>query len=77
MSLASTTAELSDILSKGRGPIPLGSRAAWIEIQRSNEECRKFLDLYKYGGLAGKNDKAKTNLNKQKELPSGKGLDCM
>ena len=64
VNLAATTAQLSEILCKGRGPIPLGSRAAWLEIQRSNEQCRQFLDQVKYGQLPRKRDKMKNNLNK-------------
>lgn len=65
--LSATSAELADILCKGRGTIPLGSRAAWLEIQRSNAECRKYLDQVKYGQLPGKKDTAKVNLNKMRK----------
>ena len=65
--LAASSAELSDILCNGRGLIPLGSREAWLEIQRSNPECRKYLDQVKYGQLPGKKELAKTNLNKMRK----------
>ena len=65
--LGASSAELSEILCRGRGSIPIGSRAAWLEIQRSNEECRKYLDQVKYGGLPGKKDSAKANLNKMRK----------
>ena len=66
-SLGASSTQLSDILCKGRGSIPLGSRAAWLEIQRSNTECRKYLDQVKYGQLPGKKDSAKANLNKMRK----------
>ena len=61
--LGATTAQLSDLLCKGR-PIPLGSRSSWMEIQRSDEQCRRFLDQVKYGQLPHKKDRARTNLNR-------------
>ena len=67
VTLGASSAELSEILCKGRGTIPLGSRAAWLEIQRSNEECRKYLDQVKYGSLPAKKDSAKANLNKMRK----------
>ena len=73
--LGASSAELSEILCKGRGDIPLGSRAAWMEIQRSNVECRKYLDQVKYGQLPGKKDTSKANLNKmRKSCTVEKGL---
>ena len=66
-SLGASSSELSEILCKGRGAIPLGSRAAWLEIQRSNIECRKYLDQVKYGQLPGKKDSSKANLNKMRK----------
>ena len=66
--LGASSAELSEILCKGRGQIPLGSRSAWLEIQRSNPECRKYLDQVKYGQLPGKKDKDRANLNRMRKM---------
>ena len=46
------------------GPIPLGSRQAWIEIQQESEICKRFTELKQLGQLPGRKDKNKTVLNK-------------
>ena len=46
------------------GPLPLGSRQAWIEIQQESEICKRFTELKQLGQLPGRKDKNKTVLNK-------------
>ena len=73
---AATTAELTDILeSWGAGPIPLGSRQAWLDIQQESDICRQFITCKTVGQLPGRKDKNKTVLNKMlKRCEVRKGL---
>ena len=47
--LAATSAELSELLILRSGPIPLGSRHTWINIQKSDEECRTVFKMKSLG----------------------------
>ena len=59
VTLAVSTVEMAERLSTGGGPIPLGSNAAWREIQASDENCSQFIDLKRTGQLPAKNDPKK------------------
>merc|ERR1719319_431093 len=62
--LAATTTEVGDAVSLGTGPIPLGSRQAWIGLQADCTDCRKFMECKRLGQVPGRKDKDKTVLNK-------------
>ena len=47
--IAATSAELSELLILRSGPIPLGSRHTWINIQKSDEECRTVFKMKSLG----------------------------
>ena len=47
--LAATSTQLADQLTERSGPIPLGSRATWIEIQKSDPDCRAVYNLKTLG----------------------------
>ena len=49
--IAATTSELSDKLTAGAGPIPLGSKSTWKELQSSDPNCHKFLQYKRDGEL--------------------------
>ena len=67
--IASTTSELINLLeSGGAGPIPFGSRQAWINIQEECNICRRFLNLKKTGQLPGRKDRDRPILNKMIKL---------
>ena len=61
--LAATTTEVGDTVSLGTGPIPLGSRQAWIGLQSACSECRKFVQCKRLGQVPGRKDKDMTVLN--------------
>ena len=52
--IAATSAELADLLTVRSGPIPLGSRATWIEIQKSDEDCRAIFKQKSSGDVPRK-----------------------
>ena len=63
--IAATSMEFSKLFELGGvGPIPLGSRQAWLNIQQESNICRRFLDLKKLGQLPGRKDRDKAVLNK-------------
>ena len=63
--IAATTSELINIMeSGGAGPIPFGSKQAWINIQKECNFCRRFLEMKRLGQLPGRKDKDKAILNK-------------
>ena len=47
--IAATSSELADQLIKRSGPIPLGSRHTWIDIQKSDKDCRAVFNLKNLG----------------------------
>ena len=47
--IAATASELEHLLLARSGPIPLGSRATWIDIQKSDEDCRTVYRLKSLG----------------------------
>ena len=61
--LAASAPQLEDILNQG-GPLPLGSRQAWLDLQSECHECQRFLELKRQGQLPGKKDKDRVVLNK-------------
>ena len=62
--LAAMTAEVCNELTNGSGPIPLGSRQAWIGLQSNCYYCRRFMESLRLGQYPGRRDKDKTVLNK-------------
>ena len=52
--IAATSAELSEQLLLRSGPIPLGSRYTWINIQKSDEECRAVFKMKSLGNAPRK-----------------------
>ena len=52
--LASTAPMLEKLLSINSGPIPLGSRQAWLNLQGSDSDCQRFLDCKREGKLPGR-----------------------
>ena len=62
--LASTATMLEQLLCQNSGPIPLGSRQAWLGLQDSDEDCQRFLDCKRLGKLPGRKEKNITTLNK-------------
>ena len=72
--IAATTGELSEILKTSAGPIPLGSRQSWIEIQAESPDCQRFITCKRLGQIPGRKDKDKAVLNrmmKQCSLENG------
>ena len=49
--LAATSQELEEQLLKRSGPIPLGSRQTWMEVQRSDPDCNAVYHLKKNGEM--------------------------
>ena len=73
--LASTAPMLEKLLSINSGPIPLGSRQAWLNLQGSDSDCQRFLDCKREGKLPGRKEKDITTLNKLlKKCEVDKGL---
>ena len=61
--LAATTTEVGDAVGLGSGPIPLGSRQAWIVLQAACADCRRFVECKRLGQVPGRKDKDRTVLN--------------
>ena len=73
--LASTAPMLEQLLCPNSGPIPLGSRQAWLNLQGSDPDCQRFLDCKREGKLPGRKEKNITTLNKLlKKCEVDKGL---
>ena len=73
--LASTATMLEQLLCQNSGPIPLGSRQAWLTLQESDQDCQRFLDCKRQGKLPGRKEKNITTLNKLlKKCEIDKGL---
>ena len=69
------TLDLTQIMGPGMGPIPLGSRQTWINLQADCPDCVRFLTCKKEGQIVGNKDKDKTVLNKLfKSCEVDKGL---
>ena len=62
--LASITPDINQLMGPGAGPIPLGSRQTWINLQAECHHCVRFIDCKKEGQMPGRKDKDKTVLNK-------------
>ena len=61
--IAATSAELSESLTCRSGPIPLGSRQTWINIQKSDSDCNAVFRQKSSGDLPRKK-KTNSNINK-------------
>ena len=61
--IAATSAELSELLTQTAGPIPLGSRQTWINIQKSDPDCVAVFNQKSSGDVPRKNS-TNTNINK-------------
>ena len=62
--LAALTPDLTLIMGPGAGPIPLGSRQTWINLQADCPDCIRFIACKKEGQMPGNKDKDRTVLNK-------------
>ena len=62
--LAAITGEMQELLGKGTGPIPLGSRETWIALQGECEDCHKFLSCKRLGQVPGRKDRNKAVVNR-------------
>ena len=62
--LAAATPDIQQLLGQGAGPIPLGSRQTWINLQAECPQCVRFLACKREGQMPGKKDRDKTVLNK-------------
>ena len=76
VNIAAANSDLTNLLeTSGPGPIPLGSRQAWMEVQQECEVCQRFLECKRLGQLPGRKDKDKAILNKMlKRCEVSKGL---
>ena len=63
-SLAALTPDLSQITGPGAGPIPLGSKQTWINLQADCPDCVRFINCKKEGQMPGAKDKDRAVLNK-------------
>ena len=61
--IAATSAELSELLTTRSGPIPLGSRQTWIDIQKSDADCNAVFKQ-KTSGDAPRKKSTNSNINK-------------
>ena len=62
------------LLGKGTGPIPLGSRQTWISLQADCPDCVQFLQCKRLGEVPGRKDRNKAVINrllKQCEVVNG------
>lgn len=62
--LAAVTGDVQELICKGTGPIPLGSRETWIALQADCEDCCKFLLCKRLGQAPSRKDKNKTAVNR-------------
>ena len=62
--LAAVTGEMQELLGKGTGPIPLGSRETWISLQADCEDCNKFLLCKRLGQVPGRKERNKAAVNR-------------
>ena len=62
--LAALTPDIHQLLGPGAGPIPLGSRQTWINLQAECPQCVRFLACKREGQMPGKKDQDKAVLNK-------------
>ena len=73
--LAALTPDLTQITGPGAGPIPLGSRQTWINLQADCPDCVRFIKCKKEGQMPGAKDKDRAVLNKMfKACEVEKGL---
>ena len=61
--LAATSAELSELLTCRSGPIPLGSRRTWIDIQKSDTDCNAVFKQ-KLSGDVPRKKNTNSNINR-------------
>ena len=62
--LAAVAGDMRELLGKGTGPIPLGSREAWIALQADCGDCCKFLLCKRLGEVPSRKDRNKTAVNR-------------
>ena len=72
--IAATSDELSEQLILRSGPIPLGSRHTWINIQKSDEECRMVFKMKNLGAAPRKKNTNPTVNKIFKEAAIHQGL---
>ena len=66
--LAATGGEMTELLGRGSGPIPLGARESWIALQADCEDCAKFLLCKRLGQVPGRKDRNKAVVNKMLKI---------
>ena len=70
---AAITPDLTQLT--GAGPIPLGSKQTWVNLQADCPDCSRFIKCKKEGQMPGAKDKDKAVLNKMfKACEIEKGL---
>ena len=62
--LAAIMPDLTQLTGPGAGPIPLGSRQSWINLQADCPDCIRFINCKKEGQMPGTKDKDRAILNK-------------
>ena len=62
--LASAAPDISRLLSPGSGPIPLGSRQTWINLQSQCQLCSRFVACKAQGQVPSSKAKDKAGLNR-------------
>ena len=62
--LAAIMPDLTQLTGPGAGPIPLGSRQTWINLQADCPDCIRFINCKKEGQMPGAKDKDRAILNK-------------
>ena len=61
--IAATSAELNDLLTSKSGPIPLGSRKTWLDVQKSDPDCNKVFNM-KSSGDVPRRKTTNSNINR-------------
>ena len=62
--LAAAAGDMQELIGRGTGPVPLGSRETWIALQADCEDCSKFTICKRLGQIPGRKDRNKTTVNR-------------
>ena len=61
---AATAPDISKLIAPGSGPIPLGSRQAWINLQSECKLCTRFIQCKAQGQIPNSQARDKAGLNR-------------
>ena len=82
--LAAMAPDVAKALGPGSGPIPLGSREAWVALQSNCQLCKRFIDCKAQGQIPNSKARDKGGLNRlfktcdlDKGLIVSKGFDSI